>query len=90
MLVQAPQHIDLHPGPLGDLFRRIAKRKNRNVAVVATARKLVSIAWHMLKNNEPYRYADPNPTKAINALGDSSYPALSLTRPKTTSTFQLT
>lgn len=64
MMVQAAQHIDTHPGPLGVFFRRIAKRKNRNVAVVATARKLVSIAWHMLKNNEPYRYADPKTTEA--------------------------
>lgn len=64
MLVQAAQHIDSHPGPIGVFFRRIAKRKNRNVAVVATARKLVAIAWHMLKNNEPYRYADPKSTEA--------------------------
>ena len=64
MLVQAAQHLDTHPGPLGVFFRRIAKHKNRNVAVVATARKLVTIAWHMLKNNEPYRYADPKSTEA--------------------------
>jgi len=64
MLVQAAQHLDTHPGPLGVFFRRIVKRKNRNVAVVATARKLVSIAWHMLKNIEPYRYAEPKSTEA--------------------------
>jgi hypothetical protein len=44
-------------------FRRLAKKKNRNVAVVATARKLVCIAWHMLKKNEPYRYAQPQSTQ---------------------------
>jgi transposase len=32
------------------------------VAVVATARKLVVIAWHMLRNNEPYRYTQPATT----------------------------
>jgi transposase len=37
----------------------VAKRRGYNVAVVATARKLVVIAWHMLKANEPYRYAQP-------------------------------
>lgn len=57
MMVQAAQHLAAHPGPLGVFFRRLAKRKNRNVAVVATARKLVVIAWHMLTKNEPYRYA---------------------------------
>ena len=40
-------------------FRRLAKRKNRNVAITALARKLVTIAYLMLKNNEPYRYARP-------------------------------
>ncbi len=64
MLVQAAQHIALHPGPLGAFFRRIAKKKNRNTAVVATARKLVTIAWHMLIHNEPYRYAKPATTEA--------------------------
>ena len=39
-----------HPGPLGVFFWRLAKKKNRNVAVVAKARKLVTFAWHMLKN----------------------------------------
>jgi transposase len=52
-----------HPGPLGVFFRRIRKRKNYNVAVVATARKLVTIAFLMLKNNEPYRYSLPGPTQ---------------------------
>ena len=31
---------------------------------MATARKLVTITWHMLKNNEPYRYAQPRTTEA--------------------------
>jgi transposase len=62
LLVQAAQCISRHPGPLGAFFRKLEKRKNRNVAVVATARKLVTIAWHMLKNKEPYRYALPRST----------------------------
>jgi transposase len=64
MLVQGAQALAFHPGPLGVFFRKLAKKKNRNVAVVATARKLVTIAWHMLKNNEPYRYAQPATLKA--------------------------
>jgi len=59
LLTQSAQHVARHPGPLGAFFRRLAKRKNRNVAVSATARKLVTIALLMLKNNEPYRYARP-------------------------------
>lgn len=63
MLVEAAWHFLDHPGPLGAFFRRIAHKKNRNVAVVATARKLVILAWHLLKSNQPYRYAQPTPTE---------------------------
>ncbi len=59
LLTQGVQHMARHPGPLGVFFRRLAKRRNRNVAIVATARKLVTIAFLMLKHNEPYRYAKP-------------------------------
>jgi transposase len=62
LLVQAAQHVARHPGPLGNFFRRLARRKNRNIAIVATARKLVTVAWHMLTKNEPYRYAQPHLT----------------------------
>jgi transposase len=64
MLIQAAQHVRLHAGPLGVFFRRLAKKKNYNVAVVAAARKLVVIAWHMLSKNEPYRYAQPKATES--------------------------
>ncbi len=64
LLIQGAQRVGSHPGPLGAFFRKLAKRKNRNVAVVATARKMVTISWHMLKNKEPYRYAIPQATDA--------------------------
>jgi transposase len=64
MLTQAAQHAAEHPGPLGAFYRRLKKRKARNVAIVATARKLVTIAYLMLKNNEPYRYAQPERVRA--------------------------
>jgi transposase len=63
LLIQAAQHLDGHPGPLGVAFRRLAKKKNRNVAVVAVARKMAATAYHMLKNREPYRYAVPLSTQ---------------------------
>jgi transposase len=63
MLVQAAQHLGKHPGPLGHFFRKLLRRKNRNVAVVAGARKLAVIAWHMLTKNQPYRYALPKTTQ---------------------------
>jgi transposase len=62
LLVQAAQQVGRHPGPLGHFCRRLAKKKNRNVAVVACARKLAVLAWHLLTRNEPYRYAQPAAT----------------------------
>lgn len=59
LLTQACQHVARHPGPLGAFFRRLSKRKPRHVALMALARKLATVAYHMLKNNEPYRYAQP-------------------------------
>ena len=59
LLTQAAKHASRHPGPIGAFFRRLAKRKSRQVAITAVARKLVTIAYLMLKNNEPYRYAKP-------------------------------
>lgn len=63
MLTQAAQSAASHPGPLGAFFRRLRKRKAHNVAIVATARKLVTIAYLMLTNEEPYRYAQPENTR---------------------------
>src|SRR5438552_5116693 len=59
MLVQAVQAASDHPGPIGAFFRRLRRRKKYTGAVIATARRLVTIAYLMLKNNEPYRYAKP-------------------------------
>jgi transposase len=63
LLTQAARQVVQQPGPLGVFFRRIHQRKNFNVAVVATARKMVTIAFLMLKNGEPYRYSLPAPTQ---------------------------
>jgi transposase len=63
LLTQAAQQLAVHPGPLGGFFRRIQRRKGHNVAVVATARKMVTVAWLMLQHNEPYRYSLPGPTQ---------------------------
>ncbi len=63
LLVQAAQHLDRHPGPLGAFVRKLQRRKNRSIAIVAAARKLVTLAWHVLCSGEPYRYAVPRVTQ---------------------------
>ena len=57
--MQAAQHLGRYPGPLGQTMRKLVRRKNRNVAVVACARKLAVLLWHVLSSGEPFRYAPP-------------------------------
>jgi transposase len=64
LLVQAAQHLGQYRGPLGQTMRRIIQRKNRSVAVVACARKLAVLLWHVLTSAEPFRYAPPKSLEA--------------------------
>ena len=64
LLVQAAQHLGAYRGPLGQTMRSIIKRKNRKVAVVACARKLAVLVWHVLSSGEPFRYAQPKTLEA--------------------------
>jgi hypothetical protein len=45
-------------------MRKIIKRKSRSVAVVACARKLAVLLWHVLSSGEPFRYAPPRSLEA--------------------------
>lgn len=64
LLVQAAQHLGAYRGPLGQSMRRIIQRKNRSVAVVACARKLAVLLWHVLTSGEPFRYGVPKSLEA--------------------------
>lgn len=64
LLVQAAQHMGVYRGPLGQTMRNIIKRKNRKVAVVACARKLAVLVWHVLSSGEPFRYGIPKTLEA--------------------------
>ena len=47
------------PGPLRTFGQRVGGRRGRQVAVVAVARKLASLAWRLLSSGEDYAYANP-------------------------------
>ncbi len=49
ILVEAAQKYARAPGRLGNLFRRIEKRKGRNTAKVAVAREILVCIYHCLK-----------------------------------------
>ncbi len=60
VLVEAAWHAMRTPGPLRIFGERIAAKRGANVAVVAVARKLLVIAWHMLNRDEEYAYTRPS------------------------------
>ena len=59
MLVEAAWALAPGPGPLSAFFQRIALKRGKQVAAVATARKLAVLVWHMLTKNEDYAWTRP-------------------------------
>jgi len=59
LLVEAGWQTTRTPGPLRAFHERIAERRGRKIATVATARKLVVIAWHLLSRGEQYAFGRP-------------------------------
>ncbi|MBY6059286.1 IS110 family transposase [Leisingera daeponensis] len=59
MLVEAAWAAARSPGPLRPFNQRIAARRGKHIAVVATARKLAMILWHMLTKEADYRWVRP-------------------------------
>ena len=46
------------PG-FGSYYNTLKKRRGSKAAAVATARKLLAVAWRLLKDNRPYEVSDP-------------------------------
>jgi transposase len=62
-LVEACWTTVRQPGPLHAFYRRIRARRGHSVAIVAAARKLACLFWHLLTREEDYAYAQPSLTK---------------------------
>ncbi len=60
MVVEAAWAAVRAPGPLRAFYRRIRARRGPQIAVVATARKIVVLAWHLLTRGEDYAFARPS------------------------------
>jgi len=60
MLVEAAWAAAKAPGPLRSFFLRIRARRGMQIAAVATARKLATIVWHVLHDEEDYTWARPS------------------------------
>ena len=60
MLVEAAWAAAKAPGPLRSFFLRIRARRGMQIAAVATARKLATIVWYVLTDQEDYTRARPS------------------------------
>jgi transposase len=59
MLVEAAWSAARAPGPLRAFYKRINARRGFQVAVVATARKLTVLCWHLVTKDQDYAFARP-------------------------------
>jgi transposase len=62
LAVEAAEHLRKAPGPLRALYKRVCGKRGHNVAVVAVARKLAELCWHLLTKDEDYLYNVPRLT----------------------------
>lgn len=60
MLVEAAWAAAKAPGPLRSFFLRIRARRGMQIAAVATARKLATIVWYVLTDQEDFTWARPS------------------------------
>ena len=49
------------PGPLRAFYQRIRARRGHPIAIVATARKMAKLFWHLLIREQDYAYTLPTP-----------------------------
>lgn len=60
MLVEAAFSTSKAPGPLRAFYQQVRTRRGTHVAIVATARKLTVLCWHLTIKGEDYAYAMPS------------------------------
>ena len=63
MLVEAAWVAVKSPGPLRAFYERIRAKRGMQIAVVATARKLAALCWHLVIKREDYAFARPSLTE---------------------------
>jgi transposase len=69
MLVEAALVASKTPGPLRAFYQRVRARRGIQIAIVATARKLVCLCWTMIERDQDYAFARQSLTdKKLRAL----------------------
>jgi transposase len=60
MLCEAAWIVVRTPGPLRAFYQRLRARRGTQIALVATARKLCVLFWHLLTNEQDYAFGRPS------------------------------
>ena len=60
VLVEAAWSASRAPGPLRAFYQRVQARRGFQTAVVATARKMTVLAWHLVTKDQDYAFARPS------------------------------
>jgi transposase len=63
MLCEAAWVLVRTPGPLRAFYERVRARRGAQIALVATARKLSVLFWHLLTKEEDYAFERPSLTR---------------------------
>jgi len=83
VLVEAALTAVRSPGPLRAFYQRIRARRGRPIAIVATARKLAKLFWHLLIREQNYASRSPRRSPRRSARSNSK-PAIPDAAPATT------
>lgn len=62
VLVEAAHTTVRNPGPLRGFYERVRARRGHQIAIVAVARKMCTLFWHLLTNQRDYAYSLPTAT----------------------------
>jgi transposase len=60
VLVEAAWSAVRAPGPLRAFYQRVRTRRGFQIAVVAAARKMTVLAWHLINSEQDYAFARPS------------------------------
>jgi transposase len=63
MLCEAAWIVVRAPGPLRAFYQRVRARRGAQIALVATARKLCVLFWHLLTDEQDYAFGRPSLTR---------------------------
>ena len=55
------------PGPMRAFYERVRARRGSQIAIVAVARKLAVLFWHLLTREQDYAFARPSLTRRSSA-----------------------